>query len=298
MYLEIDEGYFEHPKTLDLCAKLQDQHADVYPIRMWKWACRSAKTGKLGRISSFAVEKAIGYPALDGKCFEALCQVGFLDRDSDGACEIHGWMDYTGGAIKRMDDAAESKKRWRAHKDGKCVPPCEWCETKPKTSKDSPRTVQGQSIGRPLDKPTQSSPDKSSQDQSSPDKSSQDPEREYCAEPADAAPALLVFPCCGTPGEWSLTEERRSEWAAAYPGVDILAEARKALAWLHANPTKGKTARGMAKFLIGWMGRTQNASPIFGRQVLPFAPRQDIRVGHARAEDFEHNGPPGEVKDF
>lgn len=125
------------------------------------------------------------------------------------------------------------------------------------------------------------------QDQDQDQDQEQEQEEEYCAEPAVAAPALVTFPCSGKPDVWDMTEEHRSEWAAAYPGVDVLGEARKALAWIHANPTKSKTARGMAKFLLGWMGRAQNSSGTWnGRQSTPV--QQSLRVGHARAEDFNH----------
>jgi hypothetical protein len=110
MYLEIDEGYFEHPKTLDLCARLEDAKACVYPLRLWKWACRSAKSGKLGKISSFAVEKAVDYDAMDGKCFEAMRDAKFIDVAENGTAEIHDWMSYTGGAIARMDAKVKANK--------------------------------------------------------------------------------------------------------------------------------------------------------------------------------------------
>jgi hypothetical protein len=115
LYLEIDEGYFEHPKTLRLCAALKDHHAAIYPIRLWKWACRSARDGKLGKVDAFVIEKVVGYEAMDGRCFSALCK-GFLDLVGDDI-EIHDWMSYTGGAIKRMDDKAAENRRRR--EDGK-----------------------------------------------------------------------------------------------------------------------------------------------------------------------------------
>jgi hypothetical protein len=125
VYLEIDEGYFEHPKTLDLCSRLQDSKACVYPLRLWKWACRSAKSGKLGKISAFAMEKAVDYEPMDGKCFDAMCLSGFMDTMPDGTFEIHDWMNYTGGALKRMEDKAaenrrrreEGKKRYEAEQE-------------------------------------------------------------------------------------------------------------------------------------------------------------------------------------
>lgn len=45
-------------------------------------------------------------------------------------------------------------------------------------------------------------------------------------------------------------------WKIAYPGVDILAEVRKAHAWEVANPDKRKVQK--ARFLAGWLGRQQD----------------------------------------
>jgi hypothetical protein len=190
MYLEIDEGYFEHPKTLDLCARLEDPKACVYPLRLWKWACRSAKSGKLGKISAFAIEKAVDYEPRDGKCFAALCSEqdrgGFIDIAEDGTASIHDWMTYTGGAIARMDDASAKKKLYRAHKDGKCGQGCTWCTPVQGMSN-------GQSNGQSLDNPTQTRPD-----QTSPDKTSQEGEP---ARPRDPCSTEHQEPPANEPGK-------------------------------------------------------------------------------------------------
>ena len=65
-----------------------------------------------------------------------------------------------------------------------------------------------------------------------------------------------MFPVVGKSQTWGLTESLAAELAAAYPDVDVVAEARKALAWVTTNTRK--TARGMPRFLNGWMGRAQN----------------------------------------
>lgn len=70
---------------------------------------------------------------------------------------------------------------------------------------------------------------------------------------AVANPPLLVFPCRGEPGQWPLTAELVQNWQLLYPGVDVLAEAAKALAWIQANG--GKTSKGMPKFLVNWLNR-------------------------------------------
>lgn len=46
----------------------------------------------------------------------------------------------------------------------------------------------------------------------------------------------------------------------AYPQVDIVAQAKKARAWLLSNPTKKKTRRGIKKFMNTWLANAQKDS--------------------------------------
>jgi len=274
MYIEIDEGYWEHPKTLDLCARLQDERADTYPPRLWKWAVRSAKTGKLGKITAWAIEKAVRYTPMDGKCAEALIGSGFIERAEDGEAEIHDWMDYTGAAIKKMDKKAKENRQRRAE-----------AKAKHEEEKKQHRTATVPARGDGEAGTIPSRPDQTRQDQSSQDKTSKGEEEKACAEPAVAATALVSFPCSGSPEVWDMTEANRSEWETAYPAVDVLGEARKALAWINANPTKRKTARGMARFLVSWMSRCQDhggSSP-----TVPSAWIRDPARGHFAATSDE-----------
>lgn len=77
-------------------------------------------------------------------------------------------------------------------------------------------------------------------------------------QPPVDPPPVLVFPCDGKARSWNLTQAHIAEWQLAYPSLDILAEARKALAWINANPGKRKTHDGMPRFLNSWLGRSQN----------------------------------------
>jgi uncharacterized protein YdaU (DUF1376 family) len=93
-------------------------------------------------------------------------------------------------------------------------------------------------------------------------------------EPKDTSPSLLTFPTIGAHGAtWHLRETQAGEWRSLFPAVDVLGEARKALAWLQANPTKRKTAKGMPRFLVGWLSRcvdrggNSTASVAVGRRV-------------------------------
>lgn len=81
-------------------------------------------------------------------------------------------------------------------------------------------------------------------------------------------PPLLVFPTDGKVKEWPLYSSKVEELHRAFPSLDILAECRKALAWIQALPSRRKTAQGMPKFLFGWMSKAQDWG---GRRAPPTA---------------------------
>jgi len=78
-----------------------------------------------------------------------------------------------------------------------------------------------------------------------------------CAETADGGspPPVLEFPTVGAQKVWFLMQADVDEWQRLYPNVDILAECRKALAYVRAKPAKRKTARGMPSALVRWFNR-------------------------------------------
>ena len=47
-------------------------------------------------------------------------------------------------------------------------------------------------------------------------------------------------------------------WQETYPAVDVMFELGKMRSWIDANPTKRKTAKGIRKFINGWLGRCQD----------------------------------------
>jgi hypothetical protein len=61
---------------------------------------------------------------------------------------------------------------------------------------------------------------------------------------------------------WGLPEEKFLEYRTSFPGVDIHRELLKAHQWLLDNPSKRKTARGMFRFLSGWLGRVKPEQPL------------------------------------
>ncbi len=113
---------------------------------------------------------------------------------------------------------------------------------------------------------------------------------EYSTTPSELFPGhvfdrpgrhnLLTFPIDGKPPKgskekaWHLTQDLADELKELFPSLDILAQARAALAWVKADPGRKKTARGMRTFLTGWLTKAQNRGE--GRKVVGTPPPEEI----------------------
>lgn len=79
------------------------------------------------------------------------------------------------------------------------------------------------------------------------------------APPSDAtenAPAVIRLPTLQ--GEHAVTDADLAEYASLFPALDVLQELRSMRAWLLANPSNRKTARGIKRFIANWLTRSQN----------------------------------------
>ncbi len=73
--------------------------------------------------------------------------------------------------------------------------------------------------------------------------------------------SVITLPCVGKGHtEYPVTRQQVSEWSECFPGVDVLAQLRHMRAWLEANPNKRKTAKGVPRFIVSWLGRQQNSA--------------------------------------
>lgn len=59
--------------------------------------------------------------------------------------------------------------------------------------------------------------------------------------------------------EWRCPLVEYEEYKRLYPGVDIDNAFREMRAWCNSNPTKRKTARGIKRFVNGWLSRQQDS---------------------------------------
>jgi hypothetical protein len=89
---------------------------------------------------------------------------------------------------------------------------------------------------------------------------------------APPAVALDGFPLAKKGAEWSLTQDKLTEWQEAYPYIDVLAECRRARQWLRDNPAKRKTERGMSAFLSRWLNKGMDRGSTVQRPVTQPSP--------------------------
>ena len=128
-----DVDYFNHPKTLKLKAILGRRHqeADIYPLRLWAWAAKYAKSGVIP-TGSVTIEAACGWRGVPGRLHAALLAATFLTPDG---LAIHDWMAGIGRAIL-LYDRKKQKQREKYDREKGILP--EECG---KTSGSIPATL-------------------------------------------------------------------------------------------------------------------------------------------------------------
>jgi len=84
---------------------------------------------------------------------------------------------------------------------------------------------------------------------------------------AVSEPPVMTFPTSGVGGKaWHLSQSQIDVWVSAFPGLDVMAECRKALVWCDANAAKRKTPGGMPRFLAAWLTKATDRDTRTGQQ--------------------------------
>lgn len=122
------------------------------------------------------------------------------------------------------------------------------------------------------------------------DKSSSCAELDKPAHTQEAEPAVISLPLVSG-GMHHITQANIDRWKELFPGVDVMNELRRMLAWLEANPRQRKTPRGIARFIQGWLDREQNRAR--APRASPEAPRKswaEMEEERSRAEFLRMTG--------
>lgn len=83
-----------------------------------------------------------------------------------------------------------------------------------------------------------------------------DKDNKYAPNDLENRSVLVLLPLKdGT--DYEVTQDDVNKYIEAYPNVDVMTELNKMKLWLESNPPKRKTQRGINKFIVGWLNRTQ-----------------------------------------
>lgn len=84
-----------------------------------------------------------------------------------------------------------------------------------------------------------------------------------CSEPKNSPPSQpekkVAIELLATKNEVvKITFDEARQWQADFPAVDVPQQLREIRSWLGANPSRRKTARGMRRFIVTWLGKEQD----------------------------------------
>ena len=202
---------------------------------MWLEVAKNCPQGDIGRFTNEEIAIMTDWEGDPDTLVDALVECQWLDRCDSHRLVVHDWAEHCptyirGNLASHGKHFAKATRNEQAAKQSAIASCSEGTTTKPS-----------------LTKPNQAKPSQA-QDSSELD--------EPAAEPA--TDVVLQFPCNGQPKTWTLTEWQVAKWSELYPGLDVLGECRKALAWVLATTKRRKTSGGMSRFLVGWLNRAND----------------------------------------
>lgn len=222
---------------------------------LWRVTESNTPAGNIGKLTDEEIAAAFEWDGDASELVAALIDCKWIDKDDEFRLVIHDWSIHCpnhlkGAFAKNNILMADVAIQQRARQPAKHI-----------ARQDIEQPARHSATLPNLSVPNLSVPSLS----------------DSCGETDEPSspPAVLVFPCDGSPEQWSLTQEQADEWSGLYPSLDITAESRGALAWVLADPTRNKTANGMKRFLVGWFGRAQNRG---NGRTKPPPQREKIRL--------------------
>lgn len=60
---------------------------------------------------------------------------------------------------------------------------------------------------------------------------------------------------------YQISEDKVNEWQQVYQAIDVKNELEKMKCWLNANPKNRKTRKGVERFIVAWLNRSQDKAP-------------------------------------
>lgn len=218
---------------------------------LWLFAQTNARDGNLERFTPDDIAAALEWAGDARELVKSLTDSGWLD--SSPTLKIHDWDEHSPRWVRGV--LARQERRNEAKKD------CQINTTELPTELPTElRTECGTELDTELRTEYGTTKTKT---KTKTKPNNQKPLTRFFPGAENSAsgveqtsPPVFVFPVIGPGGpDWALTEKDLADFVTLFPGVDCLGQCRSALAWVSASPERRKTARGMRRFLTGWLQR-------------------------------------------
>jgi len=264
-------------KFLKLKLRLKAKTFEVIGILEGLWILTATNTpdGGIGRRSNEDIAAFLDWDRDPDFLVEQLVATGWIDLDPDSRLVIHDWYDHCSQWVKGMLASPATKKGYKA-KTAK-TPSATLSEPLSAALSETPEEAQSEALGAAppnLTQPNLTQPNQTKPNQihlaPSPNSSDSEPKpvslpfqtnkSKSKTDPTNLGEVVLTFPVSGDDESptWELRQGFVDEFQADFPGIDVVEQFRAALRWVKNNPPKRKTARGMRKFLHGWIERSVN----------------------------------------
>lgn len=234
---------------------------------MWLLCQDCCDEGNIGKYDDQEIADYLGWdgPQSPSELVRHLSDSGWIDADDEHRYVVHDWLEHCPEYIR-------DRVRKRLARGGKARKQRTYVSSEPDKVGRAPDTTEFVRKCPSIPNPTQPNQTNTCVETAKPSSTPN----------AEGELPVLVYPCDGRPPTWELVESQLAQWRDLYPSLDVDAECRSALAWVLAEPSRRKTARGMPRFIVGWLGRSQNGSgrkvatmPANGEQFYPqLAPRK------------------------
>lgn len=232
----------DHPKFTHLKHLLGMKKYEALGLleSLWHFTGKYAPQGNVGKFSDTEIEIWLEWGGKAGAAIQALVDSRWLDRDGVHRLVVHDWQRHADDATRK---ALSRNKLEFVSPTPESVPTC-------RDMSGHIQEVSGPPVACSLYPEFKSFKD-----------SCAEPSKSMVHAPPSDSPVVIEFPVKAkpkAPHSWPLHRDKLREYEQTFAGLDVIGELRKARQWCVDNPSKQKTAGGMARFLFSWLERTNN----------------------------------------
>lgn len=88
---------------------------------------------------------------------------------------------------------------------------------------------------------------------------------------------------------YPISEEKVDKWQNIYKAIDVKIELGKMKCWLEANPNNRKTKKGIERFIVSWLNRSQDKAPRVVSESAPIEEKEPVNVNNQEIDEATLN---------